>query len=49
MWSLNSPSYVWGKKLPNVDFTCVKVFKPDGDKSLPVVFATSMDKSIREL
>ena len=35
--------------VPNVDFTCLKVFKPDGEKGSHSVFATGMDKSIREI
>lgn len=52
MWTLNpkegEQNPVWGKKLQNVEFTCVKAYKPDGEKTSPLVFATGMDKSIRE-
>ena len=52
MWALNpkdGKNPVWSKKMANVDFTCVKAYKPDGEKASPKVFATGMDKSIREL
>lgn len=52
-WKLNpkegEQNPVWGLTVPNVDFTCLKVFKPDGDKSSPSVFATGQDKTIREI
>lgn len=53
MWKLNpkegEPNPVWSHMVPNVDFTCLKVFKPDGEKGSHSVFATGMDKSIREI
>lgn len=51
MWTLkpkeDEKNPVWSKKLQNVEFTCLKAFKPE-EKKPPLVFATGMDKSIRE-
>ena len=40
------PNPVWEHLVPNVDQTCVKIYKPD-DAKKPMVFVTSQDKSIR--
>ena len=52
-WTLNpkpgEKNPVWGLTVPNVDFTCLKVYKPDGDRTSPSVFATGQDKSIIEI
>jgi WD40 repeat protein len=52
-WTLNpkegQQNPVWGLTVPSVDFTCLKVFKPDGDKTSPSVFATGQDKCIHEI
>lgn len=52
-WTLNpkkdEQNPVWGLTVPNVDFTSLKVFKPEGEKGQPSIFATGMDKSIREI
>ena len=43
------PNPVWEHHVPNVDQTCVKIFKPDDNKTPPSVFVTSQDKAIREI
>ena len=52
-WNLNpkegKKNPQWSLTVPNSDFTCLLVHKPDGDKSEPSVFATCQDKSIREI
>jgi len=52
MWRLNpkkdQSNPVWSFTYANVDFTCLRVFKYEGDKT-PSVFATGQDKSIRRI
>lgn len=40
---------VWEYKLKNNTFNCVAIFRPEGEDCEPIVFATSTDKSIREI
>ena len=54
VWKLNpgegQENPVWQYKLKNVDFTCVRAFKPDNDvKAEPLVYATGQDKTLREI
>ena len=49
MWSLNQTQPIWSFTKANVDFTCLRVFKGDGNNEVPRVFATGQDKSIREI
>lgn len=52
MWRLNpkegQSNRIWSFTYANVDFTCLRVFKYEGDKT-PSVFATGQDKSIRRI
>lgn len=53
MWTLNprqgQTNPIWSFTEPNVDFTCLRVHKPDSEKSQILVYATGQDKSIREI
>ena len=53
-WKLNpsdgQDNPVWQYKLKNVDFTCVKTYRPENDPKVePVVFAAGQDKTLREI
>ena len=52
-WKLNpsegQDNPVWIYKLKNVDFTCVKTYKPEEPKAEPLVYATGQDKNLREI
>ena len=57
-WKLNpeekEDNPVWGYKLKNVDFTCVKAYKPESEtksdsKTVPIIYATGQDKTLREI
>ena len=49
MWTMGEANRIWSFTEPNVDFTCLRVHKPEGEKSQISVFATGQDKSIREI